>query len=104
MANHRLAAFRRGDPGAVGPGRVVAHMLVVATGEFGDPVTGIVLVKADDFLLQEFKVPLEQDTAPVPSAAWTALTPTLAKLQPYAFAILARWLSSAPMFPGAAEG
>lgn len=56
MADHRLAACRRGDPGAVGPWRIVPHVLIVATGELGDPVAGIVLVKAGDFLLQELNV------------------------------------------------
>lgn len=31
-------------------------MLVVAAGEFGDPVSNLILVKAGDFLLQEFNV------------------------------------------------
>lgn len=53
MADHGLAALRRDDPGPVDPRRVVAHMLMVAAGEFGDPVAGGVLVEAGDVLLQK---------------------------------------------------
>jgi len=60
MANHGLAAYRRADPGPVDPRRVVAHMLVVAAGEFGDPVAGVVLVEAGDVLLQKFNVRVER--------------------------------------------
>lgn len=56
MADHRSSAFSRDDPGAVGPGRVVAHVLVVPAGEFSDPVAGLILVKTGDGLLQEFNV------------------------------------------------
>lgn len=53
MVNHGLAACRHVDPGPVDPRRIVAHMLMVAAGEFGDPVAGVIQVKAGDSLLQE---------------------------------------------------
>jgi hypothetical protein len=42
------AALRRDDPRPVGPGRVVAHMLVVAAFELSDPVLLLVLVEPND--------------------------------------------------------
>lgn len=54
MTDHGLTTLRRSDPGTIGPRRIVTHMLKVAAGEFCDPVAGIVLMKAGDFLLQEF--------------------------------------------------
>jgi len=54
MSDHRLAACRCGDPSAVGPGRIVPHVLIVTTGEFGDPIAGIVLVKTGNSLMQGF--------------------------------------------------
>lgn len=34
----------------------MADMLIMTTGEFGDPVSNLILVKAGDFLFQEFNV------------------------------------------------
>lgn len=70
MADHRLPALRRGDPRPVDPRRVVAHMLVVAAGEFGDPVAGVVLVKADDASLQAFNVPHHPRMALLRATVW----------------------------------
>lgn len=52
MADHRLTALCRDHPETVDPRRIVADMLMVAAGELGHPVTGIVRVKAGDILLQ----------------------------------------------------
>jgi hypothetical protein len=43
------AACWRGDPGAEGPGWVVADVLGVAAFEVGDPMAFGILVKRDDF-------------------------------------------------------
>jgi hypothetical protein len=43
------AASRRDDPRTVGPGRIVADVLVVAALQFGDPILVLVLMKSDDF-------------------------------------------------------
>lgn len=45
------AGVRGLGPGAYLPRRVMTHMLVVATGELGDPVTFGVLVETNDELL-----------------------------------------------------
>ena len=50
-AQGRVAAFLRLRPWPVEPGRVVANMLVVATGKLCDPVPGFVQVESDDGLL-----------------------------------------------------
>lgn len=60
MADHGLTALRDDDPGPVDPRRVVAHMLVMAAGEFGDPVADVVLVEAGDVLLQKLNVRVER--------------------------------------------
>ena len=49
MAEAAGAAFGGEDPGAKGPGRVVADVLGVAAVEVGDPVGLLVLVEGDDF-------------------------------------------------------
>lgn len=54
MADHGLTAFRSGNPGAIGPRRIMAHVLMVAAGEFGDWVAGIVQVKTGNGLMQDF--------------------------------------------------
>jgi hypothetical protein len=41
--------LRSDDPGAIGPGRIVADVLVVAALEFGDPIIVLVLMKPYDF-------------------------------------------------------
>ncbi len=56
MADHRLPAFRRIHPGPVDPGRIVAHVLVVAASEFGDPVACFVLMETGDRLIQALNV------------------------------------------------
>jgi hypothetical protein len=43
------AALRSDDPGAGGPRRIVADVLVVAALQFGYPVIVFVLMKPDDF-------------------------------------------------------
>jgi hypothetical protein len=36
------------DPGAVGPGRIVADVLIVAALHFGDPIVVLVLMESND--------------------------------------------------------
>ncbi len=49
-ADVRGATFGGEDPGAEGPGRVVADVLGVAALQVGDPVGLLVLVESDDFV------------------------------------------------------
>lgn len=49
-AQYLIAALFRGDPGPTGPGRIVAHVLIVAAGELGYPVLLHILMKSDDRL------------------------------------------------------
>ena len=49
VAEMFAAALRCGHPFAVGPGRVVTDVLLVAALEFGYPVVVLILVEADDF-------------------------------------------------------
>ena len=44
-----MATLRGGDPSTIGPGRVVADVLLMAAFEFGYPVVVLILVEADDF-------------------------------------------------------
>jgi len=46
-----LATFGCCSPRPVCPRRIVAHMLVVPAFELGDPMTLLVLMKADDSLV-----------------------------------------------------
>jgi hypothetical protein len=45
------APFGSDDPRAGSPGRIVAHVLVVAALQFGDPIIVLILMKPDDFAL-----------------------------------------------------
>ena len=54
MAEVFTAALQAGDPRAVGPGWIVADVLLVAAFEFGDPVFVFILVEADDFAGERF--------------------------------------------------
>ena len=56
-AEGAVAALGGGGPRPVRPRWVVAHMLVVAALEFGDPVPLVVPVKAHDALVHRFPVP-----------------------------------------------
>ena len=49
MAEMGLPAFGSEHPRAESPGRIVADVVRVAALKVGDPVTVLVLVKADDF-------------------------------------------------------
>jgi hypothetical protein len=49
MPDMAPASFRSDDPGAAGPGRVVADVLIVAALQFGYPIVVLVLMKPDDF-------------------------------------------------------
>jgi hypothetical protein len=60
LADHRSAAFGGLRPRAALPGRVVADMLGVSTGEVGDPVGIFVLVEAGDGLKHALNVVLQQ--------------------------------------------
>jgi hypothetical protein len=51
-------SFRRNDPGTIGPGRIVAHVLVVAASEFRHPVKRVILVKSGNALVHEKSCPL----------------------------------------------
>ncbi len=53
LAKSRAASLFREHPRTPLPGRVVAHVLVVATGKLGDPVILFVLMKARDRLLHD---------------------------------------------------
>jgi len=48
FADLLYAALRRHHPGAIGPRRVVPHVLWVAALEVGDPVAVLILMKAHD--------------------------------------------------------
>jgi hypothetical protein len=52
LTDHSAAPFNGNHPGSLNPRRIVAHMLVVAAGELGDPIAFVVLVKAYDRLFQ----------------------------------------------------
>lgn len=52
VTNHGLAAFHCGDPRTIGPWRIMTHVLVVATGELGDPVVELIRVKICNRLIQ----------------------------------------------------
>ena len=53
VIEHALAAGRAGDPLADGPGGIVADVLIVSTGELGDPVPFFILVIANDGLFHQ---------------------------------------------------
>src|SRR5690606_20422883 len=57
-SQHAGAALRGRHPGTVDEGRLVAHVLAVTAGEFGDPVAQLVLVVAGDLLLHAVGLPL----------------------------------------------
>jgi len=42
------ASLRRDDPGAIEPGRLMAHMLLVSTFQICYPILSFVLMKTDD--------------------------------------------------------
>jgi len=52
MAQMCLATFIGHNPGALDPGRVMTHMLVVPAGQAGDPVTLLVEMVTDDGLIE----------------------------------------------------
>ena len=56
LAKPRAATLFREYPRAQLPWWIVPHVLVVATGELGDPMTVIVLMKTDDRLLHVVSV------------------------------------------------
>jgi hypothetical protein len=56
VADHGLTTFRRGDPWTIRPGRVIAHMLVVAAGKLCNPVTVFVLMKSGNRALHGIKI------------------------------------------------
>ena len=95
-----ICAGRIPTHGASQPGNIIS------TANLAAPYPGKSFFPPPEVLQQvrvRRNVPLEQREAPVPSGGWTALTLTLAELQPCAFAILARLPSSAPAFPEAVE-
>src|ERR1044072_8016764 len=50
-SEHAISAFGGHRPGTIGPGRVVADMLVVAAFELGNPVLLGILKESDDALV-----------------------------------------------------
>jgi len=56
MAEVLAPALFGNDPGSVLPGRCMAYMLVMATGEPRYPVTRLILCKADYFLFQDLQL------------------------------------------------
>lgn len=52
VANLRLPALRRDYPGPLGPRRIMAHMLVMAASEPGDPVALCILMETGNELFQ----------------------------------------------------
>jgi hypothetical protein len=60
LARERLtkgggAAFGRDDPGAIGPRRIVANVLIVPALELRDPVLFFVLMKTDDASVHDLR-------------------------------------------------
>jgi hypothetical protein len=51
VSQHSFAPFYRGDPCAIHPRRIMANMLIVATGKLGDPMAFIIRVISGNRLL-----------------------------------------------------
>jgi hypothetical protein len=56
VADMLAAALGSDDPGAAGPGRVMADVLSVAAFQFGDPIGVLVLMEPDDFARQHVEL------------------------------------------------
>jgi len=56
LAEHRRSTFGRQYPGPVVQRSLVAHVMTVATGQFGDPIASVVLAVSDDRSLHPLTV------------------------------------------------
>lgn len=62
-SQHGRPPFRRYHPGPVDPGRIMAHMLAMPTGQPGNPMLFFILVEGDDGLFhgERRSLPIQAD-------------------------------------------